>query len=857
MHLPTPFVLMLAACWGHPEPFTEPARPRPAAFADPGLRSSGASPVLRLWRTEGRYQLPTSTVPAGLPETDRFPIVMEAAPNKERKATNVFRGQSPFPEDLEDEARMAAPPGMKLYANGEELRYNSSLGGRSWKLHGKRLLVGWPGTTPPIVEVAYPAARVEFEQRRFDEGDDPFEFTQAEVTLDGRTRIGMALPAPGTASWDVTLPEGARFETWLAIAPLPLAMLKSDGATVVLSVVEGGVRTEVVRQRVEGRSDTFVPFRSSLQNWAGRSVTVELSTEPGATTDYDHVFLGSPTIWGQPTGEVRHVLVIGLDTTRPDHFGFYGYDKGTTPELDEVARTSTVFDHTWTPAPRTRPSFRSAFTGRRPLDAVGARNLSEVFSDHGFATAGIVANIHLQPRFDFNDGFDDWWYDSQSPAADQVDRALDWLAAHQDRDTFLFLHIMDPHLLYRPPSGYTGQFVKDPDPELPEVFNRWEVLAWLKSGEIDDRRKQHIEGLYDAELRYTSEELGRLFGQLDQMPGNNLVVLHSDHGEELFEHGGFEHNHTVYDEVTRGLLWFRSGSGQQQGARIPSPATLADIGPTLFDFAGFADAPPTDGRSLAPLLVGAEAPEATADRAIPIGHLRYGRERWAVSWKGKKYTLHTQTGLEELYDLVADPAETKDLANGTPLAPYRQALADAHGMQVGRGWRISVDLDPESPPFVFTLPRPALAAGIVDPEALIENPANEEWGERPKRTVEDVGTSTLSPDGLSFTLTPGKDPRKAMLYVLFGDDVDPGTLVATRGGEPLATVQTAGELKWRDGTQAFQVKVGTVLVPPMDEATRIRLLRREEAEEAGMDAAELCQLGYIECDTPAAQAVDH
>jgi arylsulfatase A-like enzyme len=851
-------ILSLLSCWGHPTPFDGPERPRPERFQDPGLTETGASPALRLWRMQGRYTFPASTVPAGTTVSDRFPIELEEAPMKERKATNLFRGRSPFPETLEDEARMAAPPGMRLYADGEELRYNNNLGGRSWRINGKRLLVGWPGTEAPKVEVSYPAARLMLEQRAFDPAeDDPFQWSQAEVTLSGRTRFGMVIPAPGEAEWDVTLPADAKFETWLAIAPLPLAMLESDGAEVTLSVIEGGNRTEVASKWVTNRVDDFGHLTASLAPWAGKSVTIELASAPGATIDFDHVFLGAPTIWGAPTGEVRHVVVIGLDTTRPDHFSFYGYERPTTPELDEVARTSAVFDHAWTPAPRTRPSFRSAFTGRRPLDAVGARNIAEIFDDHGFATAGIVANIHLQPRFDFNDGFQDWWYDGQSLAGDQVDRALEWLDAHRDRDTFLFLHVMDPHLLYKPPSSIARQFVTDPDPDLPSVFNRWEVYGWLRTNSIDDRRKQHITDLYDAELRYTSQELGRFFGQLDRMPGKTLVVMHSDHGEELFEHGAFEHNHTVYDEVTRGLLWFRSGNGQVNGARIPAPATLADIGPTLFDFAGFEDAPPTDGRSLKGLLLGTEDPAATADRPIPIGHLRYGKERWAVSWKGFKYTLHTASGQEELYDLSTDPEERRDLSTGTPLGPYRAVLAEAHGMRVGRGWRVPVDLEPESAPLVLTLPRPALAAGIVDPEALIDTPANEEWGEKPNRTIAEVGTLTLSDDHLTITFAPGKKSQRSMLYVLFDEDVDPGPLAATLGGEALATMRVRGQVSWKGGGGSFHVEVGTVVEPPMDEATRMRLLKRDEAQDAGMELAELCQLGYVECDTPAAEAGDH
>jgi hypothetical protein len=120
-----------------------------------------------------------------------------------------------------------------------------------------------------------------------------------------------------------------------------------------------------------------------------------------------------------------------------------------------------------------------------------------------------------------------------------------------------------------------------------------------------------------------------------------------------------------------------------------------------------------------------------------------------------------------------------------------------------------------------------------------------------------VGTLALSDDHLTVTFTPGKKPQNAMLYVLFDEDVDPTSLVATFAGAPLATMLVRGQVSWRDDARSFHVEVGTVVEPPMDEATRMRLLHLHQAEDAGMDAAELCQLGYVECDTPASQAGNH
>jgi arylsulfatase A-like enzyme len=821
---------------------------RPDGFVDPDLDETGAGPVLQLWRTPARNTLPQTVLPAGFAPTSRFPIEMEKKPARERKTTFVFRGPSPFLDTLQEEARVSAPTGMQLFAGATELQYSPNLAGQSWRLNGDQLLVGWKEEQVPDIYVSYPPVEKEVLRRDFQSAQlAPAEFVMHELTLQARTRHGLMLPAPASAEWDLSLPTGATFEAWLAISPLPLRTLTSDGAYASMTVIADGVETDLGRKFVE-QDDEYARWRVDLSRWGGKQVTLRITTDPYSTPDFDYLFVGSPAIWGSPTGPVRRVVVIGIDTTRPDHFGFYGYERGTTPELDEVARTSVVFDHTWTPAPRTRPSFRSAFTGRRPLDAVGATNIGEVFQGQGFLTSGIVANVHLQPRFEFDEGFDDWWYDGQSKSDAQVDRALQLFEDYPDRDIFMFLHIMDPHLFYNAPASMRDMFVTDPDDALPEVFNRWDVYGWMRSGRISDKRKEHIKARYDAELRYTSQQLGRLFDGLDRLPGRSLVVLHSDHGEEFWEHGGFEHNHTVYEETVRGLLWFRSGPGQKTGQRISAPATLADIAPTLYELAGLTDVPPTDGRSLAPLLLGREEPQSFAEREIGVAHLRYGKERWGVVYRGNKYVLHTASGEEELYDLKADPAEQKNLALSTTLTPWREALARTHGMQVGRGWRVEVNLDPEASKSTYeiSLPQTPVAVGVIDPEAVTEEPANTAWGERPKLVPADIGSVEVVGDKLVFH--PGAKPLGGLLYVLFNADVDPSTVTISRGETQLVTIASRGKTGWRAGSNRIEVKPGTVVIPPLGEGPRMRALMGED-----FDADEQCemlfQLGYVtSCD---------
>ncbi len=841
------------ACSTPSGPFTgPPAEPSPS-FADPGLGGSGASAVHQLWRHEGTYAIAPSTLPADFRVDGRIPVEVRPARGERRK--HVWVGESAYTDLVR--ARVGPPQGLKLYADGKELPYSAS--GRregTWRARGERVLVQWTEGPAPVVEMAWDKAQQQLFEREFARvGGLAEDFVRSEVTVDGETRPGLLLPAPSSATFRVALPEGARFEGWPLVAPGPLRTLRSDGAWVALTVrPETGGEVQVDRRFLRAGA-SFEPWRLDLEEWEGQTVDLVLSSEVYSTRDFDHVFVGAPAVWGRAMDAVRRVVMIGLDTTRPDHFGFFGYDRPTTPEMDAFLASATVFDASWTPAPRTRPSFRSATTGRNPLDAVGATNLGEVLQREGFATAGIVANIHLQPRFDFHHGFDRWLFDGGADAEDQVDRALSFLDDYPDRDAYLFLHFMDPHLQYRPKAEYARAFVQDPDPDLPESFGRWDVYKWMNRGEIDERRKQHIVDLYDAELRGMDEQLGRLFAQLDRMPGKTLVVLHNDHGEEFWEHGGFEHNHTLYDDVTRAVLAFREKGGQQQGRRVSVPTTLADIGPTLFDLARVANPPATDGRSLAALLLSSEPPaEDWAERPIGVGHLRYGTERWGVVFRNHKYVLHTATGLEELYDLERDPAEKQDLSDARDLTPWHEALSEAHAMPVGPGWRIEVDIVSEQrAPIRISLPGKATAHGVIDPEAAVENPVNQAWGQEPPKSAADVGQTALADEGTTLIFTPaprtGRSVARGTLYVMLEPTPTPRPVSIERSDETFAAVPSKDEAAsaWRLGLDRLEVREGTVLVPPPSEAARIRALKGQ-TDDAGADREALQLLGYIEED---------
>ena len=740
------------------------------------------------------------------------------------------------------------PAGMTVFIDGNEQPFDMSPlapGHTGWRVKDDGILIvlSEPHETLTI-SVDYSSLHTA--RTRLNAGVSGLsdvDYATYERTFEDVTTPGVLLPAPSTATWSIHVPAGGRFRAEPSRLSFADTGDGSDGATVTLEVTANG-NTATVATRALGAPqrwwsatvDETRPWTADLSPWAGQDVELTLRTDPGGNPYQDYVFIGSPTISGQPESAPRRVIVIAVDTLRPDHLGSYGYPRATSPELDALAEQSVVFDHAWAPAPRTRPSFRSAFTGRGALEAVGAANTAEAFQAAGFATGGIVANIHLSPRFGFNAGFDHWALSSSTDAAPQVDAALAWLTEHEHEDSFLFLHLMDPHLFYNPPEPYDALFDEVVDPTLPVRFNRWKALDWVADGSLTEVRKAHIQALYDGEIAYTSSQVGRLLESLEALGPNTTVVFHTDHGEEFWEHGGFEHNHALWDEVVRTALWVRPPPSLTVDARrLSEPVANMDIGPTLLDIAGLSG-PAVDGRSLLPLMTDADA--GGWQRALPVAHLMYDVEQWGVVYAGHKYILHTTSGEERLYNLVTDPGELTDIAPTSELSSFRTALADAHRTDVGPGWRMAVELSGNEP-LVWELPAAALDAFVIDPEAGRTSRANQVWGETPSIQASDVGVVSLSDDGKTLTLVPGHY-GEGIVAVRFAGSVPAGG-IGRRGQTLLTTYEGTTGWRARGPTSVVRIDPGTVILPPPSEAERMNAL----SDPSSADQALLEALGYV------------
>jgi arylsulfatase A-like enzyme len=750
---------------------------------------------------------------------------------------HVFRHPLPFLTDMP--RPNYAPMGAKLYRGDTEIPFvndPADLRGGGWFIEDgaiQLLSLEHPERWSTRPRMKVPELAAEAGKRRWSGVGSEAEFVHTEVTVGGITRTGVQLPPGAQITFPVDVPADATLDFGLMVLAPLLPEHKSGGATLAWSINGGEVGSTSASAGDAPRDE-----RVALTKWAGTRVEL---TFRAATDGATNAVVTAPTITTRTGRTPRHVVVVGIDTLRPDALGLYGYGRATSPELDAWAAQSVVFDAAWAPAPRTRPSFRTALTGRYPLAASAAPTVAEAFAAKGFRTAGVVANVHLVPRFGFSDGFEHWHYENGAKADVEIDRALAWQKAHADEDTFLFLHLMDPHTFYDAPAPYGARFQSGARPaRLPDTFERWQVYNLLQEPWFGDEHKRWIRAAYDGEVAYTSAQLGRFFAELEALPGRTVTAVHSDHGEEFFEHGGFEHNHSLYDELVRVALWIRAPGGQSGGTRVKAPVGLIDLVPTLLDLVSL-PAVPTDGRSLAAYVDPTRASErealtaALTARPLMLGHLMFGKERWAVVSGGWKYILHTGTGQEEVYDLQIDRGETTDrVADVGPerLDTLRRAMAEASGWPVRPGWRLRV----EGPrrPVELRFDAPIAEAGIIDPEAERSARANLEWGELPAVTVAEVGRIVVSPDKRSVSFVPGPRASGHRLYVSCEGPCPAGTVTVGSTTSPLLEGELAlGELR-------LEAKPGTLLhVPTADE----QLAAPENAQMQALQA-----LGYIEPD---------
>jgi arylsulfatase A-like enzyme/predicted Zn-dependent protease len=400
------------------------------------------------------------------------------------------------------------------------------------------------------------------------------------------------------------------------------------------------------------------------------------------------------------------VILISIDTLRSDHLPAYGYQQVETPAIDAFRRDAVLFERAYSHTPLTLPSHVSMLTGRLPTehgvrDNVGYSydggrfpNLPAVLHAAGYATGAAVSAYVLRPETGMSHGFD--VYDagipvhftdslglSQRPGGQTADAALRWVKTVRDRPFFLFLHLYEPHTPYAPLEPFASRYAGRP---------------------------------YDGEIATADSIVGRVLAGLKEQGiyDRAVILLLSDHGEGLGDHGEQEHGIFLYREALQVPMILKLPAGRRGGSRVAAPAQIVDVFPTLLSLVGVAVPREAAGAFPGRPLLGpppAAPRDVYAETFYP--RLHFG---WSELTSLIRDRFHyIQAPSPELYDLAADPGEKRNAlaAERRAYAAMRQSLQG-----LGRPLQAPAAVDPETARKLAALGYASGAASTAKGEAL-------------------------------------------------------------------------------------------------------------------------------------------
>jgi arylsulfatase A-like enzyme len=390
-----------------------------------------------------------------------------------------------------------------------------------------------------------------------------------------------------------------------------------------------------------------------------------------------------------PSADRLNVIVILVDTLRADRLGYQGYQPETSPHLDRLAGESVAFLQHTGHASRTGPSVASLFTGLHsrshgvvnPLNHWGAKGtlhdtqttLAELLSESGYRCTGFVANPNASARFGFDQGFETFILLRWQKASVINHVVQDWLDKRADSldagaPFCLYLHYVDPHSHYEAPEKIAKRFT-NPDYSGPITGNHRQ-LDRIISGEleVDDADIEHLNALYDAEIRNFDGHMEELLADLRRREflDRSLLVFVADHGEELMDHDSVLHGYTLYQEQLRIPLLIRHP--EFPARRVETLSRQIDILPTILELLDIPRPNFLQGESLAPEMRGESARKKrrpvyahTSLKAVKTVQLHaYADGDWKII-----ETL-VPDRRRALYNLKEDPDEGRNLAEEEP-----------------------------------------------------------------------------------------------------------------------------------------------------------------------------------------------
>lgn len=514
------------------------------------------------------------------------------------------------------------------------------------------------------------------------------------VNVDGELAFPMEVPKPESKPL-------LRF----AFGALPeTRRQKGDGS--VLSVVfldEGGeqvIGEETLDVKNGRKQHGWNHAQFDLSAVAGRTGKLafrvrDVEDEPDAEAepdDLDAILIATPRI--EPADEVpagMNILLIGVDTLRADHLSAFGYDRSTTPVLKALGEEGVRFMGTRSQAPWTLPSFSSILTSLYPSAHGAGRGghdewegidpttlaLPEILQRSGYETAGIVANGLISPRYGLDQGFDSYqaaW--AMESVERDTPRVVDFVESHERTPWLLFWHIMDPHLPYDTKAVYRKEMT-DPEydgrfagsqPKVPfQVLDPRPNRRWYTHEgpppmpELSEDDARFVSDYYDAEIAEVDAAIGKVLdairasGQWDR----TIIALVADHGEGLGDHNHYHHGYTLFDDQVHIPMLVRI-PGAHVGTVVDRPVAAIDLAPTLLGALGIPLPESFQG-------VDRLALDAPKDDHFFIEYPTYDSSAQKAWVEGRfKYMHDPLYHTEALYDFVADPRESQDIAGDHP-----------------------------------------------------------------------------------------------------------------------------------------------------------------------------------------------
>ncbi len=530
----------------------------------------------------------------------------------------------------------------------------------------------------------------------------------ADFTIAMQRRRGIGVPTGTRASWPVTIPANAgRVELALGVlaGSQGVETLEPAAATqFTVSLVDEFSENHLLLQVTPDNPDRWSVHEFDVSAHAGSFGFLQVRATAAVTPDNHLPVVAGLRYVRQREPEELNVVLISLDTVRPDHLSQYGYERPTSPSIERFAAIAQDFPLAWSSSAYTLPSHASLFSGQYPsLHGVtdgGRRSvpalspfLTELLDDRGYATAGFTGGGFLYPVFGFARGFD--LYTTLDPLLELEQETLvqrlqgvpgfdadylpangpaaiqEWITSHRDEPFFLFAHTYSAHEFVPPRRALDAigapetSYVSDSPAQrflYGDLTPPPEHLPW-----IVDR--------YDAGVRHADELVGHVLDALEaaELLESTIVVVTSDHGKELAERGRVDHGHQLHRELVRvPLLIHVPGLA---AAERSTPASLIDVLPTVLATLGIEPPPNTQGIDLLdPSVAGldrtlyAEVDERARGRALRRGtdllFSRTNRLKGSLEF-GERFVAHYDLEQDpwQKIPLSADPAELDEFAS--------------------------------------------------------------------------------------------------------------------------------------------------------------------------------------------------